>query len=121
MMKFPPIVDNTHFTMRPLRNSKRARIIKRLIELGGLICHWCGGEVVRGSADGRMGNNVATIDHKQARALGGSDDLENCVLSCWKCNHDRGMADGFWISISKMRECAPNRLFGCRIKCGEAV
>jgi len=119
-MNFPPIVDNTHFTIRRMSNKKRGRIMKLLIAQNGMVCHWCDGALVRGDSH-RLSDNTATIDHVVPRARNGADGFENCVISCWRCNHHRGMADGFWIGLNKLKACAPNRLFGCRITCGEAI
>jgi 5-methylcytosine-specific restriction endonuclease McrA len=29
------------------------------------------------------------VDHKHPRSRGGSDELDNLVASCWKCNHEK--------------------------------
>ncbi|WP_171232189.1 HNH endonuclease [Ruegeria sp. HKCCA4812] len=46
--------------------------------LGGkFICHWC---------CERLSHKEVVIDHFEPIALGGSDDPENLVVSCARCN-----------------------------------
>lgn len=122
MIHFPPIVDNSHLRIAPISGAKRKRLFEGLVRECGLVCHWCEQPVVRQqSGDGRQANNTATLDHIKSRIFGGSDTRENCVISCRKCNHDRGVKDGFLSGLSKFHLCAPNRLFGVVIKHGEAM
>lgn len=119
---FPPIVENSHVPIKRISGAKRTRLFEGLVKERGLICHWCGRPVVRmRSGEGRHANNTATLDHVVSRIFGGSDRRTNCVIACRKCNHDRGLVDGFLSSLSKFHLCAPNRLFGVVIKNGEAM
>jgi 5-methylcytosine-specific restriction endonuclease McrA len=45
-------------------------------------CHWCG--II-------IEFRYATVDHVVAIAENGQKERINCVLSCWPCNHERGI------------------------------
>lgn len=49
-------------------------------------CHWCYKLLTR---------NTATIDHLLPLNEGGEDNIENMVLACDKCNHERGTVTEF--------------------------
>lgn len=122
MIYFPPIVDNSHLRIPRISGAKRKRLFEGLVKEFGLICHWCSAPLVRSeSGTSRQADNTATLDHVVSRIFGGSDKRDNCVIACRKCNHDRGLADGFLSGLSKFHLCAPNRLFGVVIKNGEAM
>jgi 5-methylcytosine-specific restriction endonuclease McrA len=46
-------------------------------------CFWCGD---------RLWIEELTVEHLVPRALGGSDQVENIVLACQKCNQEKGRA-----------------------------
>lgn len=122
MICFPPIVENTHFLLPRISPAKRKRIFEWLVRNRGLICHWCHCPVVRQeTGENRQANNCATLDHKISRIFGGADKRDNCVISCHRCNHERGKLDGFLSGLAKFHICAPNRLFGTAIRNGEAI
>ena len=60
-------------------------------------CHWCGCEVVESqSRQKNQQDNSATLDHLRTKfdpQRGEPSDKEQTVLSCYKCNNERGMAD----------------------------
>lgn len=63
--------------------------ITRLIERGGSKCHYCRRplKIRQELADPRPDD--ATIDHKIPRSKGGSNAMENLLLACRKCNHEK--------------------------------
>ena len=57
-----------------------------LWEDAGRMCHYCDRPV------GRPGTKQgAQIDHVVARRCGGSDDPGNLVVSCKRCNREKGI------------------------------
>lgn len=56
---------------------KEAR--KKLLKRDGPTCTYCHREFNE--------NETPTIDHVIPLALGGTSQLENLVLACWRCNH----------------------------------
>lgn len=64
--------------------------IARLIERDGNACHYCrlSPLYIRGELAGERYAD-ATIDHKIPRCRGGSNEMENLVLACRKCNHEK--------------------------------
>ena len=68
---------------------------------GGWHCHYCGNKLASGLADligpradggysCRAGFSFAEADHVVPRSRGGSDGIENRVLSCSRCNQRKG-------------------------------
>lgn len=60
------------------RKRLKQRVYRRYVDPR---CHYCKIELTYGQA---------TVDHKQPVSKGGTDDEENLVLACYKCNHDKG-------------------------------
>ena len=56
-------------------------------------CVYCGCQMIlktKGCGnDGRLPKNFATLDHKLARALGGTDRIDNLVVACHACNNKK--------------------------------
>lgn len=77
---------------------------KKIAARDGMTCHYCGCQLYDGkdvhkiARENNWSNDlrrdiflvIATVDHVIPRAKGGSDDLENLVLACHKCNLDKG-------------------------------
>lgn len=63
--------------------SEQLRLIKLKLYEGRelLPCFWCGFMLYL---------DAGTIEHLQPRSLGGTDDLTNCRIACFKCNKKRG-------------------------------
>lgn len=60
---------------------------------GGWYCHYCRCEVVYGHhvyLTPEQSQRKCHVDHVTPIAKGGSDDLENLVLACAKCNLQKG-------------------------------
>lgn len=57
----------------------RRRLAAYVLDRDDYTCRWCGGP-------------ATTIDHVIARALGGSDSLDNLAAACSPCNSARGAA-----------------------------
>jgi 5-methylcytosine-specific restriction endonuclease McrA len=55
---------------------------------GGWFCHYCGNAIARDKH--LKPENRAAVDHKKSRRLGGTDDLDNLVLCCARCNNKKG-------------------------------
>lgn len=49
----------------------------------GSRCAYCGKPL----EPGRSGDNALQIDHVHPRHLGGTDDIDNLVPACRRCNH----------------------------------
>ena len=120
---FPPITDNNR-NQKPqkISGAKKSRLLNRHYKESNGICHWCSCVTFRAeSGDHAQPNNLATLDHKIPRSLGGPDTYENTTLSCRRCNLARGGETYHTVTFAAMRLSAPNRLFGCSIVNGEAI
>lgn len=51
---------------------------QQVIARDGAVCAYCGKQDLEG-AD-------LTVDHVVPKALGGTDALDNCIISCRRCN-----------------------------------
>lgn len=78
-------------------NKRKRRLRHRLVEKQRL-CHWCQRPVFifEPKDGGRVPDNSATLDHlyhkgHPMRGKSAHNELA-CVLSCWKCNNDRAIA-----------------------------
>lgn len=81
---------------------------------GGWACRYCGattldtcdGSVWEGGKRGCGGlirsfrGLIGTADHVTARTLGGTDDVENFVIACWRCNVRKGARSVEWIETN---------------------
>lgn len=63
-----------------------AKIIGRLIRRHNGICHYCERPTNRTTGSKLQ----ATRDHVVPRAFGGQNSIDNYVLACSGCNHERG-------------------------------
>lgn len=52
-------------------------------------CFYCGREMTWS-----IGNRMATLDHYTPRALGGSNERDNLVAACYRCNQWKGDEPG---------------------------
>ncbi len=68
--------------------SRRESLWKR----SGGICHYCFRLTVLAKSPEAAENldEMATVDHKHPRSLGGENDPSNYVLACHKCNNGKG-------------------------------
>lgn len=72
-----------------LRNGARRKSLqRRLIERDGMLCCWCGCEMVL--PDGRTyPPNQMTLEHVVPRSDGGTNNISNLKLACRRCNNSR--------------------------------
>lgn len=54
------------------------------------ICHYCDKKVAK---PGTYSGKKTTFDHIVPQAKGGSDDVDNLVLCCARCNSEKGKKD----------------------------
>lgn len=73
-----------------IRPARRAAILLR----DDLTCCYCGAHTHTG---GERDDLCATLDHVLPRAAGGSNDSDNLVCACRKCNADK--ADSITLAI----------------------
>lgn len=73
--------------MSNIQTATRRKIATQLINRDGYNCHYCGC-VLENSIAG-YNPKGASIDHVIAQDNGGSDNLDNLVLSCRKCNQNK--------------------------------
>lgn len=66
-------------------------LLNLIAERDGEHCHWCRCATVRVPSfhSGPLKDNHATVDHIIPRYAGGTDDLNNLVLACNRCNNCR--------------------------------
>ena len=57
---------------------------------GGRICHYCDKKLPRPGTKAGRGTH---FDHVLAQSRGGSDELNNLVVCCKRCNTEKGNAD----------------------------
>lgn len=73
-----------------IRNSKRKAILKtQLVERDGTCCHYCKREMIIQCLpewNGALPDGAATLDHKVSLGEGGTHELDNLVLACYRCN-----------------------------------
>lgn len=63
-----------------------------LIKNQGMNCHYCGREV-RFYEDNRKREDAISFDHKTPMCKGGTNTIDNLVISCLKCNRERNHKD----------------------------
>lgn len=76
------------------QGSKWIRRAKRLAiyAADGCTCTYCGTSVSTGDARGQAsesGTRLATLDHVEPVALGGTNDVTNLVTACADCNRSK--------------------------------
>lgn len=81
-----------------VKKSQRAIQREVLFRQQGGLCHDCGCEMTMKRPGGRtstlpLPKNFATLEHKLARALGGTDHISNLVVSCHGCNNRKSAAE----------------------------
>lgn len=72
-----------------IRRAKRERIY----QADGCTCTYCGARVSIGDKLGQAsesGTRLATLDHVDPVALGGTNDVTNLVTACVDCNRAKG-------------------------------
>lgn len=78
-------VDQDDPTWTPQQRKKQAFAEKKAkkdkLYAASPKCHYCGKPLTY---------DQATLDHVVARVNGGSDRIENLVIACYDCNHDKG-------------------------------
>lgn len=62
----------------------------KIQDLDGVYCFYCGEFTVPMFTSGRMEDYNATVDHILPKSRGGVDHIDNCVISCYKCNYEKG-------------------------------
>lgn len=63
---------------------KRNTLFQELVKRDGQCCHYC--KVVMVKAKENWVDNGMSVDHVIPKSQGGSDDMDNLVLACRKCN-----------------------------------
>jgi len=79
-------------TLSKYRGFPRAQVSfsrRALYDRDNGMCQYCGKHLSRGTRD-ENGSKEVTIDHVVPVSRGGQTTWENCVLSCLKCNHQKG-------------------------------
>lgn len=109
---------NTKAGAMELSAHTRKKYIKLLAKRDGWVCHYCGTPLYNPELKTRYeqwnpdfglprpvipeGHRMASLDHKIARANGGTNDLDNLVLACHQCNARKGAR----YSYEQFVECA---------------
>ncbi len=70
--------------MSKLSKSRKQKVWYR----DNFTCHYCGKKVHSETYPGR-----ATVDHKKPLVKGGTNDFDNLVTACEKCNSKKGELD----------------------------
>ena len=71
--------------------------------LSGFICPYCNSPMTLE----RNFLNSSTIDHKEARSLGGTTEKKNMVLCCTQCNRDKSRLEIIKLeSMKTQRKCS---------------
>ena len=70
---------------------QRKKIILNVLFLNqNQLCYWCNKPIFLCRKREKSKPDTATIDHVRPRSLGGTDNLENLVAACYKCNSEKG-------------------------------
>ena len=72
-----------------IRKAKRLAIYAS----AGYVCSYCDCDVSVGNERGlasEHGTRLATLDHATPRSMGGSNGIENVLVSCVDCNRAKG-------------------------------
>ena len=75
---------------------RRRRIRLRLLSIDPF-CWFCGRE---------LGPENSTIDHFKARSVGGTEDEDNLVLACYRCNVRKGNIPAERFACHRRRGCS---------------
>lgn len=80
------------------RKSERAIQREVLFRQQGGRCAYCSCQMTMKRPGGRnstspLPKNFATLDHKTARALGGTDHISNLVVACHACNNGKSAVE----------------------------
>ena len=80
-----------------VKSRKTAKISHRALQREVLfrqqrgLCAYCGKQMElhqkRGDRCAPLAKNTATLDHKVARSLGGTDEISNLVVACHGCTN----------------------------------
>lgn len=73
----------------PNYKKNRIKLINdQKLKLGHTKCEYCGREPLQPYNDTRR--DFLTIDHIVPKYKGGTDNIENLVISCLQCNKEKG-------------------------------
>lgn len=64
-------------------------------------CCYCGIQMRKPKKNASQCPNLATIEHIRRRADGGTNELRNKALACYRCNTERGEID--WLTYTSYR------------------
>lgn len=67
------------------------------------ICHYCDKKVAK---PGTYSGKKTTFDHIVPQAKGGSDDVDNLVLCCARCNSEKGKKDYIHFLTDRRKQAA---------------
>jgi 5-methylcytosine-specific restriction endonuclease McrA len=74
---------------------KLHKLREAILARDGYVCRWCGCKTFRVPPNTRRLHQFhATIDHVVPRSRGGTNDVDNLVMSCFGCNQRRGNGSG---------------------------
>ena len=75
-----------------LHSKRRREILPKLIARDGRNCFWCGVETSDRQLlwNGQQNPLALTVDHVLELYRGGTNAMENLVISCGSCNWKRG-------------------------------
>jgi len=92
---------------------RKRTILKRLYQLQDGLCFYCGLAVDFNQAPpregGKTGELYPTLDHIIPTAKGGSGEMSNLAMACYKCNHPKG--DYLFPELLMKEHSLRNRLF----------
>jgi len=77
--------ENIEENMEPIGKKRIYKIVVR----DGIFCHYCGTICNIGDTTKTMTDDSGTVDHIIPKSKGGKDTIDNCVLSCRKCNSQK--------------------------------
>lgn len=96
-----PIGTMDNMSIKEAKNKAKLRLWR---DKTFALCHWC---------DFILYKDTATLDHLIPISLGGTWD--DCVLTCFDCNHERGVVTEVMIWELKPRERTSKR-FGKKLE-----
>ena len=106
-------IDKELRTSEALVRPYEKKRISKILLLDSGRCFYCGKRVYK-SKHGFQQHNTATIDHALPIQKGGIDHIDNTVLSCFKCNNNKGnniLPDNVQFKPYVMNDNLENKLF----------
>lgn len=87
------VKTSMNYRAKKMGQPGRIKLLDLMTLIGrGMICFYCHRSVTM-YEDNRFKEDALSFDHKQSMKLGGTNTIDNLVVSCRKCNLERNHED----------------------------